>query len=117
MGAGAREGRKIMTRRLKIVAAAAIAAAIGLAVGLTLVFTSSGGKTTPTATHQEYAELFANATVLHTKIAVLDKWPRPYQIYHDAYFHRCYEWWDKPLFLYNLCFDRNSGVLVNKELT
>jgi hypothetical protein len=105
-----------MTKRIKILAAAGVAVAIALAVGLTLVFTS-GGKSTPTATHQQYAELFANATVLRTKIAVLGSWPKPYQIYHDAYFHRCYEWWDRPLFLYNLCFDRTSGVLVNKELT
>ena len=72
--------------------------------------------TAAVALAQPTAEAYATATVLHTKISVLDKWPKPYQIYHDAYFHRCYEWWDKPLFLYNLCFDRGSGVLVNKEL-
>ena len=88
-----------------------VALAAGVASGC------GGSNGSPAATHRAYAELFANATVLQTRISVLAKWPKPYQVYHDAYFHRCYEWWDKPLFLYNLCFDRTTGVLVNKELT
>src|SRR5438477_2324780 len=107
-----REGTHTMnSKRTKLIIGAAAAVAVALAVGLTLWLTSGSGTASRAATHQAYAELFANATVLHTKIGVLDKWPKPYQVYHDAYMHKCYEWWDKPLFLYNLCFDRGSGVL------
>ena len=112
----AREGtyRVKSKRRLLILASAAVVVA---AVAVAVILTTRSSKASPAATHRAYAELFANANVLQTRISVLDKWPKPYQIYHDAYFHKCYEWWDKPLFLYNLCFDRNNGLLVNKELT
>jgi hypothetical protein len=102
--------------RRKVIIASTVVV-VALAVGLTVWLTSGSSKASPAATHRAYAELFANATVLQTKISVLDKWPKPYQIYHDGYMHRCFEWWDKPLFLYNLCFDRSNGLLVNKELT
>ena len=103
-----------MSRRMKLILAGIAIVAVGLAAGLGVALTSSSAS--PTTSHQEYAQLFANATVMHTTIDVLNKWPKPYQIYHDGFFHRCYEWWDKPLFLYNLCFDRSNGLLVNKEL-
>jgi hypothetical protein len=103
-----------LTRRMKLIIAGAVVVVAGLAAGLAIALTSSSASTT--VSHKEYAQLFAKATVMHTKITVLNDWPKPYQIYHDGYLHRCYEWWDKPLFLYNLCFDRSNGLLVNKEL-
>jgi|SRR5579862_8317269 len=103
-----------LTRRMKLIIAGAVVVVAGLAAGLTVALTSSGASTT--VSHKEYAQLFAVATVSQTKITVLNQWPKPYQIYHDGFMHRCYEWYDKPLFLYNLCFDRSTGVLVNKEL-
>lgn len=103
-----------MSKRLKLIIAGVAVVAAGVAAALTITLTSSSANST--TSHQAYAELFAKATVMHTKIDVLKQWPKPYQIYHDGYFHRCYEWWDKPLFLYNLCFDRSNGLLVNKEL-
>jgi len=104
-----------MQKRVKLIILAAVVVAAARGVGLTLWLTS-GSNASASTSHQDYARLFADASIMHTKITVLDKWPKPYQTYHDAYFHKCYEWWDKPLFLYNLCFDRTSGVLVNKEL-
>ncbi|MBV8080575.1 MAG: hypothetical protein JO186_09415 [Actinobacteria bacterium] len=103
-----------MTTRTKLIIGGAVVVVAGLVAGLVVALSSNGGTTT--LSHQEYATLFADAQVLHTKITVLNDWPRPYQTYHDGYMHRCYEWWDKPLYLYNLCFDRYTGVLVNKEL-
>ena len=104
-----------LSTRMKLIIAGVVLVLAGLAAGLTVALTSSSASTT--VSHKEYAQLFARATIAQTKITVLNQWPKPYQIYHDAYFHRCYEWWDKPLFLYNLCFDRKNGILVNKELT
>jgi hypothetical protein len=101
------------SRRGKIIIAVAVAALIALAVGLTFAFT--GGDTEEaTLTHQQYAELFANAQIQKTKISVLDQWPKPYQTYHDSYQHQCYEWWDKGAALYSLCFQK--GTLVNKDI-
>jgi hypothetical protein len=104
------------SRRGKVMLASG-ALIIAAAVAVAVVFATRSSKASPAATHRAYAELFASATILQTRISVLDRWPKPYQIYHDAYFHKCYEWWDKPLFLYNLCFDKTNGLLVNKELT
>ncbi len=103
-----------LTKRTKLIIAGVVLVLAGLAAGLTVALTSSSASTT--VSHKEYAQLFASATIAQTKITVLNQWPKPYQIYHDGFFHRCYEWYDKPLFLYNLCFDRSTGLLVNKEL-
>jgi hypothetical protein len=91
-----------------------VAAMIGLAVGLTLAFTGGKGEAAPPS-HQQYAQLFANTQIQKTQISVLKLWPKPYQIYHDSYRHRCYEWWDKGAALYSLCFGKN-GTLVNKDI-
>jgi hypothetical protein len=101
-------------KRQKLVVATAVLVIVALAVGLT-VWLTSGDDKSPQPSHQEYAKLFANALLRQTKISYLDKWPEPYQVYHDSYQHRCYEWWDKPILLYSLCFG-NNGVLVNKDI-
>ena len=46
---------------------------------------------------------------------MLARWPKkPYQHYVDNLKDECFEWQDKPLYLYNLCF--KGGVLRSKEL-
>jgi hypothetical protein len=87
---------------------------VALVVGVSLALTA--GSTVAPPTHQAYAQLFANAEIGRAKVTVLSTWPKPYQVYHDAYFHHCYEWWDKPVALYSLCFDPKSGTLVNKDI-
>ncbi len=102
------------TRKKTYLGAAAVlvlALVVGVAVALT-----TGGKAAPPPSHQAYAQLFANASIGQTTIGVLDDWPKPYQTYHDSYKHQCYEWWDKPIVLYSLCFDRKSKTLVNKDI-
>ena len=96
-----------------MVIAAAAVVVVGLAVGLTVWLTNGSSEPAP-PTHQAYQQLFTSAVVRQTRIAVLDKWPKPYQTYHDSYKHQCYEWWDKPVALYSLCF--KDGTLVNKDI-
>ena len=55
------------------------------------------GKTAAPPSHQAYAQLFANAAIGQTNTGALKNWPKPYQTYHDAYKHQCYEWWDEPI--------------------
>ena len=89
--------------------------AVALVAGLTVWLTD--GSKPKTLDHVGYARLWTRTSIGTRMNVVLGQWPKPYQVYHDGYMHRCYEWWDKPLFLYNLCFDRSNGLLVNKELT
>jgi hypothetical protein len=65
-------------------------------------------------THLGYATLWQETVAGHTKITILNKWPKPYQHYSDGTGNDCYEWDDKPLRLYNLCF--KNGLLVSKSL-
>ena len=87
-------------------------AAGGLAVGLTLWLTRGGAK--PPPSHEEYALLFRTAARRQSQSAVLKRWPEPYNTYHDGGGNRCYEWFDKGVALYNLCF--KNGKLFSKEL-
>ena len=88
---------------------------VALVVGVTVALTT-GGSAAKTLTHQQYAQLFANAEVERTNVHVLSTWPKPYQSYHDSNLNRCFEWWDNPIAIYSLCFDRTSGKLVNKDI-
>ncbi len=94
---------------------AAVVLGIALIVGVVVALTTRG-KTAAAPSHQAYAQLFANAAIGQTNTGTLKNWPKPYQTYHDAYKHQCYEWWDKPIALYSLCFDNKSGNLVNKDI-
>jgi hypothetical protein len=58
------------------------------------------------------AKLFRSTTVKKTSIGILRKWPKPYQVYHDQFSDRCYEWKSGRL-LYNLCF--KNGLLALKD--
>jgi hypothetical protein len=58
------------------------------------------------------AALFRGTTVKKTRIEILRKWPKPYQIYHDQFSNHCYEWKSGRM-LYNLCFKK--GLLALKD--
>ena len=103
-----------VTRKRTYLGAAAVLV-VALVVGVTVAITT-GGTSAKTLTHEQYAQLFANADVRRTKVGVLSDWPKPYQTYHDAFMNRCFEWWDNPIAIYSLCFDRTSGALVNKDI-
>jgi hypothetical protein len=84
---------------------------VGLAVGLTLGL--SGGKKS-TMSHAGYARLWTSTSVGSQQAAVLKRWPKPYNVYHDGFSNQCYEWSDYPAYLYNLCFKK--GILITKSL-
>jgi len=58
------------------------------------------------------AALFRATAVRKTRTNILQKFPKPYQVYHDQFSDRCYEWKSGRL-LYNLCF--KNGLLVLKD--
>jgi hypothetical protein len=97
---------------MRIAIAAAGLSLIGLAVGLTLWLTSGSSKSQPSP--QAYAGLYAAAIDGKTTTGILDQWPKPYETYHDSNGSQCYEWFDRPSILYNLCF--KNGVLKSKGL-
>jgi hypothetical protein len=103
-------------RRAVFLVAAAVV--VGLAIGLPLGLGSGGGKKAPKATalsHAAYAQLYTSAVLRQTTIAILARWPKPpYQSYRDGRGDRCFEWYDKPVALYNLCF--RNGLLVDKAI-
>ena len=70
--------------------------------------------------HQAYAALYTGAIDGKTTSAVLKKWPKPpYQTFKSpvskSQIDQCYEWYDKPVALYTLCFN-SKGVLDNKAI-
>jgi hypothetical protein len=70
--------------------------------------------TMPLLSHRQYALLYLNAVISKTRISVLNNWPKPpYQHYRSGH-EDCYEWWDKPIALYNLCFE--NGILTDKAI-
>jgi hypothetical protein len=83
-----------------------------LAGGLVYAF-AGGGKSETTLNHVAYARLWTKTTRGTPVATVLGSWPAPYQTYHDGFQNMCYEWWDSPVRLYNLCFKK--GVLVTKS--
>jgi hypothetical protein len=92
---------------LAIVVVVAIVAGVG-------GWLATRGSSEPQLDHRQFAALFGGAVLHQTTIDYIKKWPKPYQIYHDSYQHQCYEWYDKPIALYSLCF--KNGTLVNKDL-
>jgi hypothetical protein len=99
---------------------------VGLAIGLPLGLTgghgprasgtTTGSTALPRLSHAAYAELYRSATIGKTTTSVLARWPKPpYQRYHSGSGLLCYEWFDKPVALYNLCFN-SKGVLEDKAI-
>ena len=114
-----------LSRRNALLIGAAAVLILGLGIGLPLGLSSSGsshprGSTAPTPTsqlsHAAYARLYRSATLGKTTTDVLSRWPKPpYQRYHSGSGLLCYEWFDKPVALYNLCFN-GKGVLEDKAI-
>ena len=104
--------RKKRRRRL-VVGASVIALGVVVAIVLAIVLTS-GGKSARSLNHVAYARLWTKTTKGSPIAQVLGDWPAPYQTYHDGFKNLCYEWWDRPVNLYNLCFKK--GVLVTKSI-
>jgi hypothetical protein len=107
--------RELGKTRGRIVIIVVALVAIGSAVGLTVWLTSAGGSTSALS-HTQYAQLYASAVVGKTRESTaLADWPKPpYQDFVDGAGHRCFEWFDKPILLYDLCFDK-QGVLVTRQ--
>jgi hypothetical protein len=77
--------------------------------------TQSGSRPTgPTLSHRAYALLYLSATLKKTRIGILKQWPSPPYQHYTSGKADCYEWWDKPIALYNLCFVK--GVLWTKAI-
>jgi hypothetical protein len=85
----------------------------GVAAGLA-VWLTGGAKSSPAPSHRAFAALYHRAVIRKTRIGVLEEWPPPYQTFHDQYQHRCFQWWDKPVALYVLCF--KNGLLIDKAI-
>jgi hypothetical protein len=111
-GKGKPDAKRTGSRRWLLVVLA-IVVVVAVAAGVS-AWLATRGSSEPQLTHRDYAALFGSAVVHQTKIAFIKKWPKPYQVYHDSYQHQCYEWYDKPIALYSLCF--KNGTLVNKDL-
>ena len=67
-----------------------------------------------TLSHRQYALLYLQAVLHKTRISVLKEWPSPPYQHYSSGNQTCYEWWDKPVALYNLCF--HNGVLSLKAI-
>ena len=68
----------------------------------------------PQLSHRPFALLYLGAIVHKSRVSILKKWPSPpYQQFTSGP-QTCYEWWDKPVALYNLCFQ--NGLLTTKAI-
>jgi hypothetical protein len=76
--------------------------------------TSSTAAGTPTLSHRTYALLYLGAIVKKSRIGILKQWPNPPYQHYTSGVESCYEWWDKPIALYNLCFE--NGLLTDKAV-
>ena|SRR5579864_389792 len=117
--------RSVLTSsRLLLVALAAIIVLAGAGVGIWVASGGSGAARTSTASggrpggatlsHRTYALLYLAAIVRKSRISILKQWPSPPYQHYTAGGQTCYEWWDKPIALYNLCFDH--GLLTDKAV-
>jgi hypothetical protein len=115
-----------LSRRTKALIGVAVVVAVGLGIGLPLGLSSGGSShppattatssTSPQLSHAAYARLYESAELGKTTTAVLSRWPKPpYQRYPSGSGLLCYEWYDKPVALYNLCFNA-KGVLQDKAI-
>lgn len=94
------------------------------AVGIGVWYGTSGSDSNSAATtgqsgtaqlsHRAFALLYLGAIVHKSRVSILKKWPSPpYQQFTSGP-QTCYEWWDKPVALYNLCFQ--NGLLTTKAI-
>jgi hypothetical protein len=101
--------------RWRVASGAVALVVVALAAGLTAFLTSGGGKGTKQPNAVAYAQLWSGTRIGSSMPTVLARWPKPYQKYADGSQQQCFEWWDKPTYLYNLCF--KDGVLASKDIT
>jgi hypothetical protein len=120
--------RSHVPTRFLAVGLAVFVVVVGAVIGGIVLATSGGGKRAPaTATttaaarthpahlsHRELALLYTGAVLYKTRISVLAQWPTPPYQHYISGKQDCYEWWDKPIALYNLCF--RNGVLTTKAI-
>jgi hypothetical protein len=108
----------VTTTRRWLAVGAVVSVAAAAAVALTITLTGGGGQNEPGSgqlSHAEFARLWQETHVGESREAVLARWPKPaYQHYTDNLKDDCFEWSDKPVYLYNLCFF--GGVLRSKDL-
>jgi hypothetical protein len=90
-------------------------AMVAVAAGLSAFLLNRGGDGTKEPTAVAYARLWSGTQIGSSMTTVLARWPKPYQKYADGSQQQCFEWWDKPIYLYNLCF--KNEVLVSKDIT
>jgi len=76
--------------------------------------TSASSQHPAKLSHRQYALLYLHAVLHKTRIDVLKEWPSPPYQHYSSGTQTCYEWWDKPIALYNLCF--RNGVLTLKAI-
>jgi hypothetical protein len=86
----------------------------GSAAAHSTTATSSRSAGTAPLSHRTYALLYLSAIVKKSRIGILKEWPNPPYQHYTAGSQICYEWWDKPIALYNLCFDH--GLLTDKAV-
>src|SRR5947209_5418843 len=110
-------------RHARIALGAAALIAAGLVAGA--IVWATGGNTpkikgttqkeqSSPLSHERYTFLYTNAVIKKTRISILHRWPTPpYQTYRSG-LNQCYEWYDKPVALYSLCF--KNGLLVDKAI-
>ena len=97
-----------------------IVAIAGILLALALLgwFVASRGSSTSdhpdSLSHSGYAKLWEEAVAGRSTTRILTEWPPPYQHYTDGNANDCYEWDDRPVRLYNLCFKHK--ILVSKSL-
>jgi hypothetical protein len=119
-------GRPLTSSLLFLAALGGVMVLAGAGLGAWYATQGSGGKSgassqqsstqasPPILSHRAYALLFLNATLKKTRISVLRQWPNPPYQHYTAGKQDCFEWWDKPIALYNLCFEH--GVLTTKAI-
>jgi hypothetical protein len=108
-----------MRRPRTLAVAAAGLMVVGVAIVLAIVLTDGGGPKRDGAaaqlSHADYARLWQRTRVGESRSDALAGWPKPpYQHYTDNLQDECFEWQDKPTYLYNLCF--KGGVLRSKAV-
>ena len=101
--------------RWRLAIGGVVLALVAVAAGLSAFLMSRGGKGTTQSTGVTYAQLWRGTQIGSSMPVVLARWPKPYQKSADGSQQQCFEWWDKPTYLYNLCF--KSGVLISRDIT
>lgn len=107
-----------MSRTWKIVIVAVVALIVAGGAAAIIWAATSDSKTERPFTHVDYAIAFAKAVIgTSTMKATLAQWPKNTQPFLSGNKPNatCYQWIDTAA-IYSLCFDKKSGLLVDKAL-